>query len=1701
MPFFIPFDFNSWQKGKDRFLKLSTEQLSKHLEEQHPGDNWSPASLKIVNSNDLLALQKLSFISSFVKELKSETGELWMSYLPEGSEWYEEIENPYFLEAKQLVAASAKMLSPDAHRILEEWLNMPDLGSQDDGLYILSPSQISEIAHEVQNNDYPVESINALEFEHNQEGEFDPWQTIIFEILGYVLHYGKYQHIGIAYSQTEFIFPERTEVSDAGLAIFKSYLAQQAQHGIQGSQGWLYNVQNMPGHLFIREDRTVMKIEPDDAIVFWRDLPRKWSRDHLTFVNSQGEQFHRKSSYPMLLERILGKQKRLYQPFKVLKGPCENKACKICQRASTLAQKMLLTLFVILHFSLLAKAQCDSSSEVSFVEYIDVVSCGAILNQSGDNGGYADFTAQTSRHFLSDSIRVEVTTGYDDFPYPVTQMIYLDLNQDGQLDEQELINDPSAGNCSEGCTFLLPANLEPGERLLRIILTSAQDWADVSACGIYEFGETEDYTLQLVEENDNCPIPQNLSYSSDGFYSLNVNCDAVDEVEAYYLYVFDQEGNQVLVSSSSDPTFTITDPRLENCANYQFGIRTACAEDQMSPLSELQELTMFCDSCSAQILVDNPEDNYYVFEMIPDVSGNIVTQYWLDEKLDTISTEATFAVFAGVTHTYCLHLETDEGCQFEDCVQFGENTGVSLCDPPVFTNVQSLNNTKITGNVSSLLTNTRYEVKDISGQIVTGGYTYINFFDIASFNLQSCEKYVLQAVALCSAESGIYSDPCHPLIVDMHCEGCACEIHMTESSFSEIGLSANIVNASDIESYEWYLNNELVCETADCIVQADEDANVCLWINLEDGSDCSACSTVENVCQIPKVGYVYQGFSSLDYFSIMYNDDAGNVEYALYDEMAVLVDTGQITTSFSTIFQDSIELCSAYTLLLYNYCSAGVFLPSEPYTFYSDCPEGECTQVSSISAESDQVYAVDLTWDLVPAAIGYNVQVLNLPDQELLVEQATMNTNLHLVSPHLLPCQSYEVNVQAICDAGFLSDATQPQQVSIPCPTIVDDCSGAALYAVSEHIASIEIGDFLLDSGNNGGYLKYTEETIKVQSAQASRFVLNPGFDGDTNEVVFQIFIDYNQDQFFTEEELLFQSQPQSSTIDTLLQIPEEIAAQVSGLRVQMIRADQLEDYQTCESAALGEIEDFLLEISGPCDAQMQWQPTSTGYDLAPTPQSLNGNVNEYLINNSNRLGGGFDETVELEADEENYQIICMTTFGPDCSDETCLLYPPDNCDVPFLVSGSSPAPYTVDIDCWDMNGVTNYIFEFETLDANYNVKVESPTNGLIYFDEHLGACQELRYRIWTQCNEATSSIPTEWYSLNMNCVNCEAGFSLENTGDGTINAMSNSSADADIITLNWILDGDSISVQPSIDITPTYQQELCLSIETADACLSTYCESIGPSDSDCLALEIIALTSEAPDQIKIDWQGLAQDSLLVSVYNSNEQLILQEQHSVQEQPILLESSMLQACTNYAITITQFCTDELSSLASAAELVDLYCSDCALPDTIQPINPPGPYTADFTWQQPDPGPDTYEYYLILQEDTMQSGTLNENNLSLQDLLPCEDYTLTLQSNCLTGSANLSLPFSTDCPISLQAINEASLKVYPNPNRGEVQLSTKPSPESRLLMVYNAQGQVIAVHLLPAEIGQMSILLPPGLYLLQLNQSSSHSPVRRVLVLD
>lgn len=306
-----------------------------------------------------------------------------------------------------------------------------------------------------------------------------------------------------------------------------------------------------------------------------------------------------------------------------------------------------------------------------------------------------------------------------------------------------------------------------------------------------------------------------------------------------------------------------------------------------------------------------------------------------------------------------------------------------------------------------------------------------------------------------------------------------------------------------------------------------------------------------------------------------------------------------ITADFIEI--DTLELCTDYEFQAASDCSE---VDGElNYTASVSLTSVGCCVASAIFAtENITTTSVDLTWEPGFNIPEYEIYYRPVNTVEWIFAGSQTEGSYEVTS--LDTCAVYEFLILPACTDDFSVGAVLEVQTK-GCGFCIDQN-----YCVSkgdandEYIKMFTIGEYTNQSNNNGGYLFVDDSDIELALGEEYDVSIVPGFSFFPYNENYRIWIDFNQNGEFDDDEIVFETNGgATSAANGSITIPPSILTGATRLRVSMAYAGFSNDKPlSCNSGFYGETEDYCVEIHSVISAG--FIENSPLFNLYPNPSS-----------------------------------------------------------------------------------------------------------------------------------------------------------------------------------------------------------------------------------------------------------------------------------------------------------------------------------------------------------------------------------------------------------------------------------------------------------------------------------------------------------------
>jgi serine protease len=154
---------------------------------------------------------------------------------------------------------------------------------------------------------------------------------------------------------------------------------------------------------------------------------------------------------------------------------------------------------------------CESSGD-NGLEWIGNVTVGMLSNTTDDEpNGYAEYTTLSVNLQRGQTYDVSLSPDYSGFAYTEYFRIWIDLDQNGSFTNAERLFNGTQGTTSAMTgTIEIPITAELGSARMRVTMTDGNGFPN-NSCEELEYGEVEDYCVNILEEDPVTPGINELS--------------------------------------------------------------------------------------------------------------------------------------------------------------------------------------------------------------------------------------------------------------------------------------------------------------------------------------------------------------------------------------------------------------------------------------------------------------------------------------------------------------------------------------------------------------------------------------------------------------------------------------------------------------------------------------------------------------------------------------------------------------------------------------------------------------------------------------------------------------------------------------------------------------------------------------------------------------------------------------------------------------------------------------------------------------------------------------------------------------------------------------------------------------------------------------------------------------------------------------
>ena len=231
---------------------------------------------------------------------------------------------------------------------------------------------------------------------------------------------------------------------------------------------------------------------------------------------------------------------------------------------------------------------CPAQGNTTEDEWISSITIGPLTNNSGDNGGYANFVGLfTPVYNAGNTYSCSFTPDFAGTTFNEYWQVWIDLNNDGDYDDagEEVYNSGSASSSVTTGSLTIPSTANIGYTGMRVIMKYA---SAASQCGSFTYGEVEDYCIEITSGGGSCTAPSNPTVMALAATSVTVGWDAVPGALQYQAQ--GRRAGTTAFKAKATPVNSLT-VNVQSGNTYEWQVRVQCSDGTVSPWTALNSFT------------------------------------------------------------------------------------------------------------------------------------------------------------------------------------------------------------------------------------------------------------------------------------------------------------------------------------------------------------------------------------------------------------------------------------------------------------------------------------------------------------------------------------------------------------------------------------------------------------------------------------------------------------------------------------------------------------------------------------------------------------------------------------------------------------------------------------------------------------------------------------------------------------------------------------------------------------------------------------------------------------------------------------------------------------------------------------------------------------------------------------------------------
>ncbi|MBK9459717.1 MAG: fibronectin type III domain-containing protein [Sphingobacteriales bacterium] len=674
---------------------------------------------------------------------------------------------------------------------------------------------------------------------------------------------------------------------------------------------------------------------------------------------------------------------------------------------------------------------CTQPTPSASFGWIQNVQFAGISNNSGNNSGYNNATCSVGSVTGGTSYPITLSPGFNSYAYNEYWRVYIDYNQDGDFtDSNELAYESGTSSTTTvSGNITIPSTALSGNTRMRVMMKwfGTGDMTLPVPCTAYNYGEVEEYTINVGSAVQSCLAPSSTATSSITASGATLSWAAVSGTTTYPVqYKATSSSTWITVNAAATST---TLSGLAASTTYEWKVAASCGTYSTPLTFTTSAVAVACSTPSSATVTSltattaglswssvSGASNYAV-------RCRVLNSTWSADLTATSNTATLSQLSPATTYEYQVKTNCASGVSaYSSSVNF--ITATPSCSAPSALSTSGISTSGLTLNWGAVTGGLTYTVRyRVNGSTTWTTMPTTTSTTQAISGLAATTTYELQAGSTCSGATVNYSTS----ITATTATPCGTPSTLAASSITSSGATLTWAAVTGATTYTiqyktsssttWLSTTSTTASKALTGLTASTAYDFKVMSTCSSGSSAySAVSTFTTAatssCGIPSG--VVAGSITASNAAISWTAVSGATSYTIQYKLASGTIWSSTTATTNTKLLVGLVASTAYNVKVMSTCSSGSSAYSSTANF-TTLATTTCGVPSGVTTSGISSTGATVSWTAVSSATSYTIQYKTSSATTWITTTATTASK---ALTGLAASTAYDVKVMSTCSGG-----------------------------------------------------------------------------------------------------------------------------------------------------------------------------------------------------------------------------------------------------------------------------------------------------------------------------------------------------------------------------------------------------------------------------------------------------------------------------------------------------------------------------------------------------------------------------------------------------------------------------------------------------------------------------------------------------------